>query len=519
MRNSRFFIIQEGSNSDQIASLHIYDEETSQVSDFTEETLNTLKTKGGTIVFLDAKSALKHIKQELGKHPFLCIKTLKKLLNLPVTPVFAESYFDVEQIGKKMAAMHSELEHQIIENGLESVCKLEHLAIDPFLAMEMRGLPLLQDAWRQQIQLHEAQAAVAKQRFMVFASKHCAQNLFGDSEFNMDSSQELKVVLEKILKTKLTDTSHNTLKQIDHPAASELINYREAQKIVRAYGNNFLSYVKNDRIYAEFEVMGASTGRTACHSPNLQNLPANKKFHACIKPSEGRVLISADYAACELRILAALSKDPVFLRAFENDQDVHSEVATVVFKKKVSQKENAHLRKQAKAINFGLVYGMGSNALGKSIGISKPNAEKLMNAYFRNYPRIKSFLENSVEKVLALGYAQSVSGRKLFFDKETLLSPKGRSSVARIAKNMPIQGTAADIAKLAMIKVHRRLAADFSSAHIVNMIHDEIVIECNKGDATAVAKLVQRAMEEAQYRLVPKVKPKVDFKIGDYWVH
>ena len=280
------------------------------------------------------------------------------------------------------------------------------------------------------------------------------------------------------------------------------------------YGTSFLSHIhpKTQRIHANFEPLGTSTGRVSCHGPNLQNLPTDARFHAAITAPPDKLLVTADYATCELRVLAALSGDKTFIEAFAQDADLHSRVASEMFKMPVSKTENAHLRQRAKAINFGLIYGMGYRALGKQVGVSEDEARILLKQYFDAYPGIADFLEASVAKAKNRGYAETVLHRRLYLEPHD-------SQLSRVAKNMPIQGTSAEIAKLAMIRLNERLWKEYPSSFLVNMIHDELVVECPKEDGEAVAAIVVEEMERAQQTLLPNVKPKADVHCGATWVH
>lgn len=304
---------------------------------------------------------------------------------------------------------------------------------------------------------------------------------------------------------------------LDRTEWINLVNKSESEKIKNSYGEGFLKYhsTKTGRIHAQFDPIGASTGRVSSHHPNLQNLPRDERFHACIAPGGNRFLISADYAAFELRILAGLSRDTVLIDAFAKDQDIHAAVASGIFGTTVSKSEHSDLRDRAKAVNFGLVYGMGAGGLGKRLGISTSEAHDLMERYFATYPTIKSYLDKSVKDAFERGYSKTRLGRKLYHDLNG--NEAERLRIERVAKNMPIQGCAADIVKLAMVHLYKNLKG--LDAGMVNMIHDEIVVECLHKDVDLVAKIVQETMEDAQAVFVPEVKPKVDVSIGKCWIH
>lgn len=306
---------------------------------------------------------------------------------------------------------------------------------------------------------------------------------------------------------------------LDRSRWMQLVQTSISPKIQNSYGEGFLKFhdPKTGRIHANFDPLGASTGRVSSHHPNLQNLPKDERFHACIAPGGNRSLISADYAAFELRILAGLSKDPALIEAFSRDEDIHSVVASKIFGAAVSKKNQPDLRNRAKAVNFGLVYGMGPGGLAKRLEISISEAENLMSQYFETYPAIGSYLEESVRFAFEKGYSVTRLGRKLYHDLDSIQNDAERKRVERLAKNMPIQGCAADIAKLAFVHLYQNLKS--LDAGMINMIHDEFVVECLDKDVDLVAEIVRTTMENAQKYIIPEVTPKVDVSIGKYWIH
>lgn len=411
---------------------------------------------------------------------------------------------------------------RVEERGQKKVARLECLVLRPFAALEDRGLPIDVAGWQRLIDEEKQKARVAREELLALAGPHVQRDLFGVPELNLDSEAEVRTLLERVTGRTLDDTARHTLAALDHPMARALLMWRESAKLISTYGEAFLSRVdaRTGRVHATFIPLGASTGRVSSRDPNLQNLPSDERFHRCLRAPAGRSLVTADYATCELRIVAELSKDPVFLRAFEEGQDLHSTVASTMFKAEVSKTRNPELRQRAKAINFGLVYGMGAAALASQLGVPVDEGERLLQQYFRTFPRIKDALERNVETALQRGYAETVLGRRLFFDVDTLKGPNARGELSRIAKNMPIQGTSADMTKLAMVRVHERLLDETGGrAGLVNTIHDELVVECDEVDGERVAKAVKKEMEEAHKTLLPTVPPEVEVHVGPHWMH
>ncbi|MBI1948775.1 MAG: hypothetical protein HYS27_24020 [Deltaproteobacteria bacterium] len=460
-----------------------------------------------------------------------CRATLEQLADVGVghgeapqifhQPLFHEPIGALERAHKIVHKLEGLLA-KVDERGQKKVARLECLVLRAFAALEDRGLPVDVDAWKKLIDEEQQKARVAKEELLALAGPHVQRDLFGVPELNLDAEAEVKQLLERVTGRRLDDVTRSTLGALDHPIARALLLWRESNKLVSTYGDAFLSHVdrRTGRIHATFVPLGASTGRVASRDPNLQNLPSDARFHRCLKAPPGRALVTADYATCELRIVAELSKDPVFLRAFEEGQDLHSTVAATMFKAEVSKTKNPELRQRAKAINFGLVYGMGAAALAAQLGVPVDEGERLLQQYFRTFPRVRDALERSVETALAKGYAETVLGRRLFFDPETLKGPNARGELGRVAKNMPIQGTSADMTKLAMVRVHERLLDETKgAAGLVNTIHDELVVECDEVDGERVAKAVKKEMEEAHRALLQTVPPEVEVNVGPHWMH
>jgi DNA polymerase-1 len=452
----------------------------------------------------------------------LCADTLVQLLGRE-RPFEQQAPRTLDAARERLGALGEELPGYIEEIGghpHKKVARLECLAIPAFAALEFRGLPLDRAAWSALVDESRAKEKTARAALFDALGDAVPKDLFGEPDLNLDNDLDVKAVLEKLIGQELPSVGKGVLAGIDHPAARALLDFREHHKVVTTYGASFLENVDEDgRVRARFIPLGASTGRVASRDPNLQNLPSGDAFHRCVRAPEGRALVTADYATCELRILAELSGDPVFLEAFERGDDLHSRVASEIFGQPVSKTENPELRARAKAINFGLCYGMGAGALGASVGVGEEEGRKLLDDYFRAFPRIKGYLEASVDKALKAGFAQTRLGRRLKFSEEALRGENPRGELGRIAKNMPIQGTSADMTKLAMVRVHERLREGFSDAGLVNTVHDELVVECDEAEKDAVVEAVREEMSAAHSTLLRKVPPVVDAEASAYWTH
>jgi DNA polymerase-1 len=422
------------------------------------------------------------------------------------------------------------------DNGHKKVARLECLVTRAFAAMEARGLPIDVDRWRSLVDEEKQKAAAAKAKVLELAGDHIPRDLFGVAELNLDSEADVRALLVRVTGQALETTSKFTLATLQHPLADAVLAWREPQKIVTTYGDAFLAFAADRpalpddegrhiaRIRSTFVPLGASTGRVACREPNLQNLPKDQRFHDALRAPAGRVLVTADYATCELRIVAELAEDPVFIAAFDRGDDLHSTVATSMFGVPVSKTENSELRQRAKAINFGLVYGMGPGALASSLGVDRAAGEELLARYFKTFPRIRDYLDGAVETALRKGYSETVLGRRLVYDRSVVTGENARGELSRIMKNMPIQGTSADMTKLAMLRIHERLTpprldGGTSDAGLVNTVHDELVVECRADDADRVSSLVRDEMEGAHRTLLRRVPPVVEVHVGPVWHH
>lgn len=403
-------------------------------------------------------------------------------------------------------------------SGLEDTVKLECLAINAFGDMEYNGILLDKDRWCAILEEERIKRDEARKKMDEIFCCESDLDLFGTVGINYDSEEQLKSALSKI-GIYVNDTSKSTLSRINHPVIEAILAYREHQKVVTTYGEGFLEHINpvTGRIHPNFKQIGASSGRTSCTEPNLQNIKADSKFRSCFIAPPGRKLIIADYSACELRIIAELSEDPVFLDTFRKGGDLHSIVASAIFKTNVSKTENPELRQKAKTINFGLAYGMGPQGLSASLDIPEEEAKKLLDQYFQNYPLVKKYLDRSAEEAIKNGYSTTIGGRRRYYDISDKDDPKVIAAIARQAKNAPIQGTNADMTKLALIFIRNRIKERGLDAGIVNTVHDEIVVECKETIAEETAELVKDAMIKAGEHYLHKVPVEVECVISDCW--
>ena len=347
-------------------------------------------------------------------------------------------------------------------------------------------------------------------------------------EFNINSPKQLGEVLFDELKLpvlKKTKTGYSTNAEIleklrpYHTIIDRILEYRQAAKLKSTYGDGLLKVAdENGVIHSSFNQTVTATGRLSSSEPNLQNIPIRtplgrelRKFF--IPRSENYVLIDADYSQIELRVLAAISGDETMINAFKCGEDIHTVTASQVFGVPISA-VTPELRKRAKAVNFGIVYGIGGFSLGADIGVSKYEADKYIKSYLEHYPQIDEYLKAIVEDGKRDGYVTTVFGRRRYIPELHASNRNLQAFGARVAMNSPIQGAAADIIKIAMIKVDKALRENGLDAHLILQVHDELILEAHKDCASEAASLLKREMENA---VELAVKMEAEVGIGDNW--
>ncbi|MBI5508939.1 MAG: hypothetical protein HY903_09315 [Deltaproteobacteria bacterium] len=468
-------------------------------------------------LFAPARWACTHLTAQLlaaGRDHDLSLAGLCARAHLPAPPEAAAGMDAWAARLRATAAVVGAVKSQLKEDGLVWVSRLEAAAVAPIALMEHAGMPFDGDAWRAVTFAAERERRELETKILQALRKAGDTDLFGAATLHLDNDAELKAALTAV-GYPLADVRRETVAALPAPLGPWLARSRELLKITSAYGESFLAHVGADgRIHPTFEQIGATTGRLSCHSPNLQAMVKGTPHRACFKAAPDRRLVVADYSACELRILAEMSGDPVFAEAFAHGEDLHARVATAVFGKPVSKSQNPELRERAKAVNFGLAYGMGAGGLARATGTSLAVARELLERYFRTFPRIRSFLEQSAAGGLERGFAVTMTGRRLMLDPGT--TADSRAQAERIAKNMPIQGTSADITKIALARLYRRLPA-FAGAALVNTVHDEIVVECAAPDADGVRLVLAEEMQAAGAEVLKHVPVGVDSAVCQHW--
>ncbi len=329
-------------------------------------------------------------------------------------------------------------------------------------------------------------------------------------EFNINSPQQLgEVLFEKLnlpagKKTKRGySTNADVLKKLekDYPIVSLVLEYRTLTKLRSTYVEGLTPLIGSDgRIRAHFQQTVAATGRLSCTEPNLQNIPVRtdigRQLRRAFVADEGGLLVGADYSQIELRILAHLSGDENLIRAFNEGEDIHRTTAARVFNKEYDEVTSLD-RSRAKAVNFGVIYGMSSFGLSEEIHVSRKEAEKYIQDYFSKHPKVKVFMDACVEQCREKGYSETLFGRRRYIREIKSRNYMSRQLGERLAMNSPIQGTAADIIKIAMIRVEKELRERNMKSRLILQIHDELIIQTSPDEQSEVEELLQRNMESA----------------------
>ena len=417
-----------------------------------------------------------------------------------------------------MLPLHEQMADRLAVDGLTEVAQLEFECLMPVAEMELNGIFLDAERWREQLEkVRVAQAKAANELQDMLSAGVAQASLFGRAEINLDSQQQVTDALLNLGIPMPASTRAWELQPLaeKYPVVGKLLEYRAVQKSMTSFGENILEYIEpsTGRIHADFRQIGAPTGRFSCSNPNLQQIPAETAYRRCFRAPEGRKLVIADYSQIELRILADFSGDENFIKAFESGQDFHAMAASQVFNVKLED-VTPDQRSFAKRLNFGVVYGIGASRFATMTGLSQNDAENTMRRYFGTYRNLDGYLRESGRNVIDSRVARTKSGRmlKLRYDEND------RGSIAaakRYGVNMPIQGTSADILKRALRLLHDYLRG--TSGKLVNIVHDEVMVECDAAEAEETANRLESAMLKAGQDFVQRVPIKTDTHIADQW--
>ena len=422
------------------------------------------------------------------------------------------------------------------EHDIHLAMAMENRALPALAKAEVAGVIVDQERWKDLV----GEAVVKHREISARVYKHFEsvmpqKTLFGLPTFNIGSQPQLLKNLKR-LGFKLDDTDEGTLKRYKnkHAVFPQLIKWRGFQKVVSSYGSKFLAKINKNtgRLHGQFNQVMADTGRMSSSNPNLQQVPGfdpddddSLDFRSCFIAKPGYKLVTADFSQQELRILADMSGDPTFRKAYlERDEDgntldVHKYTASVIFE--VPYKEvTPNQRKKAKTLNFFLVFGGGAYSLADTLKCTEEEAQDIIDDYFKRYSHIKRFLDNCASSAVYNGYATTISGRKRFL---TLPSPddpmfrRAKSSIKRRGKNTPIQGSGADVTKMALAFLFERLERENYDATVLMVVHDEFVVEVREDQAEEVARVVEEEMVRGFSHFFATIPMVVDANIGDTW--
>ena len=350
-----------------------------------------------------------------------------------------------------------------------------------------------------------------------------------DQEFNLGSPKQLQEIFFEKLKYPILQktpggqpsTAENVLQQLseDYELPKIILEHRTLSKLKSTYTDKLPSQISPNtgRIHTSFNQTGTSTGRLSSSDPNLQNIPIKtedgRRIRQAFEAKSGYQLISADYSQIELRVIAHLSKDEGLLNAFEEGQDIHSSTASEVFAVDVNEVEPDQ-RRSAKAINFGLIYGISAFGLSKQLGINRNLAAEYMDIYFSRYPGVRKYMNKIKAEAKKIGYVETLYGRRLYLPEISTGNAIRRQAAERVAINAPVQGTAADIMKKAMLSVNDSLKKQQIDAKLILQVHDELVVESHEKDTEKVTKILTDSMSKAAKLSVPL---EVEIGIGKNW--
>ena len=413
------------------------------------------------------------------------------------------------------------------KESLDKIANLEFKLVPAVAEMELKGFLIDVKRWREVITDYQKKAKEVAQKIQTELRpyfNHTQTDLFGNKAdvVNLNSPSQVLDAFRKV-GLDLPSTGEGILSQYDHPLTKLLLEYRGYEKLITAFGENLLSKInkKTKRVHPNYLQIGADTGRFACSNPNLQQIPTDSLFRRCFIAAPGYKLVIADYSQIELRLLAELSEDPVFVKAFKDDQDLHILTASQMFGIPI-KKIDKDKRFQAKSINFGLMYGRGARSLGVQLGVSEDAAKQLLQKYFKKYSRVAAWLEKVAKEAVRVGYSTTLGGRKRYYQKANPGEPGWERQVAYIerqGKNTPIQGTSADMIKLALIYVRDRIRREGLDATPIHTVHDEIVVEAREDQAKRTVKILGEEMKRAGERFLKEVPVKVDAVVSDVWEH
>lgn len=413
-----------------------------------------------------------------------------------------------------------ELEAKLAELNLENLYRNVELPLSQVLtAMELQGVHVDRATLvTMQSDLEQRLASIMEE---VYAA--------AGQEFNLNSPKQLGQILFEHLRLpviKKTKTGYSTDAEVlealadEHIIVSKILEYRQLAKLKSTYLDGLLQVINplDAKVHTTYHQTVTTTGRLSSSEPNLQNIPVRleegRRIRNAFRPAAGATYImSADYSQIELRILAHISQDPILMKAFLHDEDIHARTAAEVFGVELEE-VTADMRSRAKAVNFGIVYGISDYGLSRDLKVSRAEAKNYIERYFKRYAGVRNYIDRVIAQARQDGYVTTLLQRRRYLPEINSRNFNLRSFAERTAMNTPIQGSAADQIKLAMVNIDRRLRTENFVSKMILQVHDELIFEVHKAELDALAELVKQEMETALKLLVPL---KVDIKVGTNW--
>ncbi len=413
------------------------------------------------------------------------------------------------------------LEEELKTEGLDGIARdIEFPLIDVLVDMEMTGVRVDGDTLAEQSEQISADLNRYEKEIYEAAGE----------EFNIGSTQQLGRILFEKLELPIVaktpkgkpSTKETVLEElaIEHPLPALILDWRQLSKLKSTYVDSLgeLIHPETGRIHTNFSQTVAATGRLSSNSPNLQNIPIRteqgRQIRKAFIPIQGNLLMAADYVQIELRILAHMSGDENLRKAFEERQDVHTATAALVFKVPIEEVTRDQRRK-AKEVNYGIPYGISSFGLAQRLRCPFKEAQELIETYQKTYPAVSRFLAHQVEDAREKGYVETLLGRRRYVPAINARNRNERSAAGRIAVNMPIQGTQADMIKIAMVRIHKKLQEKGLDSKMILQVHDELVFSIPEQEVDVVKALV---IEEMVRALPLSVPIEVDVNVADNWL-
>ena len=396
--------------------------------------------------------------------------------------------------------------------GLEEIVNTEMRALPAIVWLELSGIYVNQD------KLSEFQVLITNKRL---AAEKVLYETLKTSKINLNSTQQLTKALNQCGIPLESTKSEELAKYSDKPVIKALIEYKEAEKLLNTFIRKLPNYIneKTGRVHADFSQIGAKSGRLSCTKPNLQQQPtrALPEWRTIFQAATGNKIITADYSQIELRILAQMSQDPEFLRAYNEGADLHSLTASKIFNKPLDAVEKRE-RNIAKTVNFGIAYGMWTTGLQRKlqsagIDITEKESKDIIQGFYNAYPIVTKYLRDISLQGLRNLELKNNAGRLIKF--EAPKNDKERSGIKRESKNLPIQSLCADMIKIAMASIFLRLEP--KGVKFINTVHDELVFECIEDQAEEVKKIVKAEMEKVGELFLKDIPCIADVKISDTW--